>query len=66
MLLIWVLNGKYYLLEFSKSHCTGTENTWIELKEWMGDGKRGKDILVENNVEIIISFQEERTNITKN
>lgn len=32
----------------------------------MGDGKREKDILVENNVEIIISFPEERFNITKN
>lgn len=32
----------------------------------MGDGKRWKDILVEHNVEIIISFQEERANITKN
>ena len=33
----------------------------------MGDGKVGKEILLENNVEIIISFQEERrTNVTKN
>lgn len=32
----------------------------------MGDGKREKDIMVENNVEIIISFPEERTNVTEN